>query len=98
MTYKLSAQAKRVVAQARITPEELEVMTSRAAVITHKDGNRRYHDWLLLILGDRLVKIRKLELTDYASGLASVEEECEDCDGDGCAHCGWAGVVKRLPL
>jgi hypothetical protein len=94
--YQVSDQVKRVMAGTAISMDDLEVMVTRAARISHPQGNRRYHTWLLHVDGTKVMLLRKLQMTDYSQGAASVDEECEECWGDGCAECGWIGYVKRL--
>jgi len=96
--YKLSALVVRVMEEAAISEEDLEGMVRRAALITHDRGNRRYKSWLFLIKDGEILDLQKLEMTDYSSGADSVIEECEDCWGDGCMHCGWIGQVRRLRI
>jgi hypothetical protein len=98
LNYHLSAQVKRVMTQAAITLEELRVMIERAAIISHPVCNRRYHKWGMKIEGTKIILLRKLEMVDYSSGAASVIEDCEECEGDGCPDCGWIGQVKRLAI
>ena len=96
MTYDLSDQVKRVMEQSAITLDDLTMMLVRAAKVTHPEGNRRYHSWLLQVEGKKVLRLRKFDMTDYSQGCRSIEEECEACDGEGCAECGWVGKVKRL--
>jgi hypothetical protein len=103
MTYWLSPQVEQKLADERLSVEQLEEIVKKSAIIKHVAGNRRYFDWLLRIEGDKVLSLRRInmaedEMTDYASGMEYQVEECEDCYGDGCVHCGWLGKVKRLKI
>jgi hypothetical protein len=92
----VSDQVKRVMDATAISMDDLQHMVDRAAIVTHESGcNRRYHSWIMHWHGTKVLLLRKLDMTVYRHGLnRSPEEECEDCFGDGCAHCGWVGRVK----
>jgi hypothetical protein len=95
--YQLSEQVQQVMEQTAITMDDLLVMLNRSATITHPSGcNRRYHGWLLHVQDDLVLRMQKLEMTDYSQGCKSQIEECDECFGDGCIQCGWIGQVKRL--
>jgi hypothetical protein len=75
-TYHLSAQVKRVLIQAEISLAELEVMVARAAIISHPDGNRRYHRWLMRVDGTNILTLRKMDYVKVGRGKTPMYEEC----------------------
>jgi hypothetical protein len=93
----VSEQVQKVMDATAIELPDLQLMVDRAAIITHESGcNRRYRNWIMEVRGSVVFFLRKFEMTDYSQGARSIIEECEECWGEGCAHCGWIGQVKRL--
>ncbi len=89
-----------------ISLAELQHMVNRSARFTHPEGNRRYHDYLFLIEGRKLMSFQKVteeeadEEVFYKcetckdAGTVPVFDVCEHCDGAGCKHCD-AGLVRN---
>ncbi len=93
--YILAPQVLRVMAETAITMDELEVMITRAAIISDIRGNRRYHNWLMWVDGINVLFLCKLHMTQIGHGHNMAEEECQECEGEGCIDCGWVGLVER---
>lgn len=94
MIPKLSNTAARVAKEAKILPEELATMVKHSAPYTHEWANRRWHHWIMLVDKQKgeLIRLALMPLPTQGSG---VWEEHDDCDGEGCAGCGWTGEVWR---
>lgn len=59
----------RVVLQARemgLSTDQFHDMVQHSARITHADGNRRYHEYLFNVEGDRVLAFRKLSEQEIA--------------------------------
>lgn len=93
--YILAPQVQRVMAETAITMDEIEVMITRAAIVSHPHGNRRYHSWVMWVKGDNVMWLCKNHLTQVGHGQDMAQEECQECEGEGCAYCGWVGLVER---
>jgi hypothetical protein len=67
----------------------LSDMARNSARVTHPDGNRRFEGWVLMVDGDRVVSVSRMNVT--------VEEEPEGAEFDpaaaGCAVCHGYKVV-----
>lgn len=91
-----------------ISLHQLEDMCQKAALITHEDGNRRFHNWIMLVKQGQLQRI-----TDVRTGVSSdtlsagpkageflMYDECPACHGETCERCDFTGqvpMVHRLP-
>lgn len=64
--------------------EELQDMLQRSARFTHAEGNRRYHDYLFMVEGKRLLKFSKI--TEAAPHTAPVEDVVDDVVEDVVDH------------
>jgi hypothetical protein len=95
--YKVSSQVARVLAALGIGRDELAEMVKRAAITTHERGNRRYHNWLFSIEGDtvrRMTTVEETTISRPGKEAITVYDEHDDCDGLGCAGCGFIGEVR----
>jgi hypothetical protein len=94
---KFSKQVERVIEDEHISVEELAEMIRRSAITSRSEGNRRFHDWVFCFDKERncVNTMRKFTLSEVGQGSMKIEEECENCEGEGCKQCGWAGKVVR---
>jgi len=77
--------------------EKIREMVSSSAPITHKDGNKRYMDYIFLVEGGRVSKITKLSTThlNRVPDRPQASKTCTTCQGvgshtayDECEYCG----------
>jgi hypothetical protein len=92
---QISPKALRVLQAERISPEELMHMLNDAAFTSVRGCNLRYFQWLFVKRGDVLQDMQRFELVEIGKGPNRMLEDHDDCDGEGCAECGWAGQVSR---
>jgi hypothetical protein len=64
-------------------------MADRSARVTHERGNRRFHDYVFVVVDDVVE-----ELSFIGADQVAVFDECPHCEGAGCQHCGGTGFVK----
>lgn len=91
--------------------EEAEVldMVVRAAKVTHKLGNRRYHQFLFMVQEGVVSLMTALEFDNAeaewysenshlqpSEGEFLVYEECRKCEGEGCKRCGNTGQIRVI--
>lgn len=94
---KLSPRVEGLVKRSGLSYEELVEMVERSAPRTNKDGmNRRFHQWLLKVEADQILDMHLEHWTGEGRGHSFQIEEHEDCEGQGCAGCGWRGEIKRF--
>lgn len=107
MIYRFTPSVTAYAKRRGIDPNALQDMVQRAAMVTHEQGNRRFHEWVFLIDG-QLVKW----MAPFASstqkdkinrnhphpgpGEFLVWEPCEECEDEngvsqGCKHCEFEG-------
>ena len=88
-----------------ISLADFQSMVGRSARFTHPEGNRRFHDYLFLIEGRKVLSFQKLSEgvedevfykceTCKDTTKIPVFDVCEHCDGVGCKHCD-AGLVRN---
>lgn len=93
-----------------ISLDRLQEMVRLSARCTHKDGNRRYEDFIFMVEGNRVVSIliegEKFEVetlivyrcvTCKDTGRVQVFDVCGACDGVGCNKCDQGLVPSSIP-
>jgi hypothetical protein len=80
----------------------LQDMVVHSTRITHPDGNRRYHDYLFMVEGSRVVAFGKIEELFKCeqcrdTGTIRTFDECGACDGVGCEHCDLGLIPSSIP-
>jgi hypothetical protein len=85
-----------------LSREKLDTMVAGAARITHDFGNRRFHDWLFLVEGNHVIKMRKLASMPPQDTIKLQPneficwEDCELCEGEGCPTCDFQGSYRFI--
>lgn len=89
--------------------EQLQDMVRLSARCTHRDGNRRYEDFIFMVEGNRVVSVviggEKLEDTQRVyqcvtckdSHRVQVFDQCDYCEGAGCSKCDEGLVPSSIP-
>lgn len=103
--YTISQEAEFALAGTGLA-NRLEEVIKKSAIITHPQGNRRFHGWIFDVQGTRVVRATKLD----SEREFIVYEECPGCRGTGwpgpkgegskCSTCKGDGEIKvtrRLP-
>ena len=79
--------------------EQLQEMVVLSARCTHKLGNRRYHDYVFQVQGEKVLDLAKLGDEDTEDEVlfdclnckderkVVVFDPCDNCDGAGCRLC-----------
>jgi hypothetical protein len=101
MSQRFNKDLQRVLDGEGITPPELKMMVAQSALFSAMAGfNRRYHHWALQVQDKIVEDMKYVELTrlGFDRGMGVEEEECPDCDGEGCKFCGWHGNILRYRL
>lgn len=96
-----------------LTVEELQDMVRRSARCTHELGNRRYHDYIFNVEGQRVISIAELDYEEVDideplevtykcdtckdQGTIPVFDECPRCEGEGCKRCDEGLVPSKIP-
>jgi hypothetical protein len=98
--YLLTLEAEQALSGSGLL-DRLDEVIGRAAIVTHPDGNRRYHEWIFDVRGatvERATRIRRADGEEFV-----VWEECPECAGDPdlddgsgmkCSACGGVGEVR----
>lgn len=96
-----------VIGQAKqygLTMQELLDMVRLSARCTHELGNRRYEDYVFMVIGDRVTSIAEFEEAAPVdcsickdTGIVHVFDQCEHCDGLGCNACNDGLVPSTVP-
>lgn len=109
MTYRVSASVQAYAERQGITLQELEDMLAKSCLISHAEGNRRFHNWLFRVENGVVRYMQPLATQPKKDTITHeslspnefmVYEECDDCRGKGCPTCGYTGelrIVRRLP-
>lgn len=63
MPVSIIVQAKK----AGVLAADIQDMLRKSARITHPEGNRRYHEYLFTVEGDRLLSMRKMSEAEVAA-------------------------------
>lgn len=92
---KLSDKVLRVLKGERIPVPKFLSMVRQAALFNKEGFNRRFFDWLLLVDGDSVLDMRKINLMEIGKGNSKCSEEHDSCEGKGCKSCGWSGQIIR---
>ena len=79
----------------KISPDELMHMLVGSAFTSLRGCNLRYFQWLFVRRGEMLVDMQRVDLVEIGRGQNRMLEEHDECDGEGCRDCGWAGQVSR---
>jgi RecJ-like exonuclease len=91
--------------------QQLQDMVGRSARVTHELGNRRFHDYVFMIEGNRVLSMQHLVPVDDIvedeiiyrcvackdTGHLIVFDECPHCEGVGCKHCDQGLVRNQIP-
>lgn len=90
-----SERVQRICREESIGEDEFQYICRHAALVTEGSFNRRFHGWLLDIREGLChnMKMIHLQTVGRATGNGWIEEEHEQCGGEGCHACGWAGQV-----
>lgn len=93
----MTPQVKTVCKQAGISELDLKDMARLSAPYTHRWANRRWRFWIFKIEVPSGTVLR-LARADSAPpiGFDVMYDECDLCDGGGCAECGWHGEVATF--
>ena len=70
-------------------------MLDEVAFTSIRGCNLRYVQWLFVLKDNVLVDMQQLDLVEIGRGQNRMLEEHDDCNGEGCKECGWAGQVSR---
>lgn len=99
--FDLSLSVLRVAAAEGISPEQVDAMVAKAALVKHSRGNRRYHDWVFQVVpGEVNLGVARMSRLHSPVKLVSkpgypvLFEVCPECDSDGCKECGWTGELE----
>jgi hypothetical protein len=92
---QISAKVLRVLEAEKISADELYRMLDDVAFTSIRGCNRRYFQWLFVVKDNRLEDMQQLDLVEIGRGSTRMLEEHDDCEGEGCKACGWAGQVSR---
>jgi hypothetical protein len=92
---QISAKVLRVLEAEQISADELYRILDEVAFTSIRGCNRRYSQWLFVIKDDVLLDMQYFDLVEIGRGSTRMLEEHDDCDGEGCKACGWAGQVSR---
>lgn len=97
MSLETSMQVRRVLVGENIGDAEFRHMVENAALHSINGFNRRFHHWVFLIFGEKVECMETLHQVALGtpSGHGHMDEEHEQCRGEGCKSCGWKGVVTR---
>lgn len=97
----LALSVLRVASADGLSPDQVEDMVAKAALVKHSRGNRRYHDWVFDVRKEKesTVVVRMSRLHSPVKivskpGYPVLFEVCPDCDSDGCKECGWTGELE----
>lgn len=102
MSFRIAPSVLRFADKVGITPKKLEDMVSAAALVSHPEGNRRFHNWLFKVENGTVrfmtpiapsTDSSSIGLTPLGPNEFLVYEECEECDGDGCEGCNFEGTI-----
>lgn len=70
--------------------DRLAEMVSKAAIVSHPKGNRRYHFWVFDVEGDCVLHMTDMRNTP----VPSEQVTCEGCKGSGCSTCAGTGNIR----
>jgi RecJ-like exonuclease len=82
---------------------QLQSAVVASARVTHPEGNRRWHEFLFRVEGNRVMDLKVVDgwapgytcKTCRDLGKLAVFDGCENCNGDGCDFCD-EGLVSRM--
>lgn len=79
-----------------ISLDEFHSMMRTAAIITHGLGNRRFHGWVFEVKSGVCTKMSPWvkEVTVDSTVDMVAYDECEHCEGAGCAQCDFVGHLR----
>jgi len=98
--------------QSGVSVEKLQFMLQRSARCTHPAGNRRYHDYIFNVEGNRVLgflhepEMAEDEDTDHQvykcdvckdTRKVQVFNECPRCHGEGCPKCDEGLLAGSIP-
>lgn len=92
---QITSKVLKVLKAEKISPDELMTMLTEAAFTSLRGCNLRYFQWLFLKRGEVLVDMQRVDLVEIGKGQNRMMEDHDECDGEGCRECGWAGQVSR---
>jgi hypothetical protein len=92
---RISNKVLKVLQAEKISPDELMTMLREAAFTSLRGCNLRYFQWLFVRKADVLLDMQRADLMEIGRGQNRMLEEHDQCDGEGCRDCGWAGEISR---
>ena len=111
MIYRFTPSVMAFAKRKGLDIHQLQNMVQKSALVTHENGNRRYHEWVFLVEGQLVKWMSPLAPSKEKDtinrphptpgpGEFLVWEDCDECNGQGCKFCDFEGdrpVIRRYP-
>lgn len=95
MEVQISREVSKTIKAEGISEAELTVMVTKAAITSVRGFNRRYFQWLFKVKDGVVERMEPAEVVEVLEPGDAMEEDCDLCEGAGCAKCHFIGTVWR---